>query len=102
MIKPKKKFYEDMPPTSEVGEEVTLIDEFNSRKVYEAPETQEELFSLLYGEKKIEGFKDYFELLDANVLGQNETPLDIPPPKQYPVQNIKMLDDQEPKKSDEL
>jgi len=102
MIKLKKKFFEEIPPTSEVGEDVTFIDEFNSRKIYEAPETQEEQYSLLYGEKKIEGFKEYFELLDANMLDQNETPLDIPPPKQYPVEIIKMLHDLEPKKSDEL
>ena len=52
MIKLKKKFFEEIPPTSEVGEDVTFIDEFNSRKVYEAPETQEEQYSFYCMEKK--------------------------------------------------
>ena len=104
MIKNEKKLYEEQPPTFEIGEAETLIDESNYRKVYNVPETQEKLFSLFYAEKKIEGFKDYFELLDANVLGQNEneTQLDIPAPKKYAVITLEILDvPEEQKKSDD-
>ena len=99
----KKKLYDENPPSSELGEAETLKDELNSRKVYEAPETQEQLFSLLYQENKIEGLQEYFELLEANQLGQNEVPPDIPNPKKYAVITLGILDEpKEPKKSDAL
>ena len=77
------------------------MDESNCRKVYEAPDTQEKLFSLFYGDKKIEGLKEYFELLDANVLGQNEIAPDIPVPRQHVVLTVENFDALEPKKSDD-
>ena len=97
----KKKFYEEEMPSSQIAEAETLIDESNCRKVYEAPDTQEKLFSLFYGDKKIEGLKEYFEFLDENVLGQNEIAPDIPVLRQHVVLTVENFDALEPKKSDD-
>ena len=103
MIKPKKKnFYEEELTSSHIDEAETLIDDSNCKKIYEAPEIQEKLFSLFYENKKIEGLNDYFELLDANVLGQNEISRDIPAPKQHDVLTVVIFKSLEPKKSDAL
>ena len=59
-------------------------------------------FHLFYENKKIEGLNDYFELLDANVLGQNEISRDIPAPKQHDVLTVVIFKSLEPKKSDAL
>ena len=102
MIKNEKKLYEEELPPLEISEAETLIDESNCRKVYEAPETQEELYSL-FNKEKIEGFQDYFDLLDANALGQNEATREIPSPKEYDVLALKIIDTtEEQKKSDAL
>lgn len=101
MIKLKKNLYDEIPPTSESGEVETM--RFDSRKVYEAPQTQEQLFSLFYPKNKIEGFQEYFKLLKENQLGKNRVPPDIPKPKKYVVPTMEIIfAPKEPKKSDAL
>ena len=63
-------------PPQEAGNQETVINESNFKKIYENFGTQEELYSLK--EKKVEGFEGYFELLEEGLLGKIETSLDVP------------------------
>ena len=66
----EKKIYGN-PPLSEKEDLETLINDPSIKILYQNPETQEEFYSL--NEKVIEGFNEYLELLEKDVLGHNET-----------------------------
>ena len=86
MIKFIKKSYEKGTPPLQKYDDETVLDEQGFRNIYKSPETQEKLFSLFYGEKKVEGLKEFFKLLELNVLDQNEIiSLDDQPPKKQEI-----------------
>ena len=73
----EKELYEDLP-LLENNELKTLIDE-SIKILSEDSGTQEELFSLK--ENKIEGFQEYFKMLEKDSFDQNKTSLDATTPK---------------------
>ena len=82
----EKELYKD-PPLLEENDLETLIEE-SIKILYEDSGTQEELYSLK--EKKIEGFEEYFKLLEKDGLDQNKTFLDAPTPKKIEINIIKI------------
>ena len=82
----EKELYEELP-LLEKNELKTLIDE-SIKILSEDSGTQEELFSLK--ENNIEGFQEYFKLLEKDGFDQNKTSLDATTPKKIEAIIIKI------------
>ena len=82
----EKELYEDLP-LLENNELKTLIDE-SIKILFEDSGTQEELFSLK--ENNIEGFQEYFKMLEKDSFDQNKTSLDATTPKKIEAIIIKI------------
>ena len=83
----EKKLNEN-PPPSEKEDLETIVNQPNLKILYQNSETQEELYS--FNEKNIEGFKEFFVLLEKGCFGHNETAVDVDASKKIEVIFIKI------------